>query len=103
MMKPLVWNGCYDESWRGLIVDEAFAHPAKAARGLVKRIFAHMENRGWLRKGDSVFDPFGGIFTTGITGASLGFRVVGLELEERFWRLGNANIDLHRRTWEDHG
>lgn len=25
--KVLDWTGCYDNSWRGLIVDEAFAHP----------------------------------------------------------------------------
>ena len=23
----LNWVGCYDDSWRDLIVDEAFAHP----------------------------------------------------------------------------
>ena len=22
-----IWDSCYDDSWRGLIVDEAFAHP----------------------------------------------------------------------------
>lgn len=43
------WHCCYDESWRGLIVDAAFAHPAKAARGLLRRIFDHMETMGWLR------------------------------------------------------
>jgi hypothetical protein len=23
----LDWHSCYDEGWKGLIVDEAFAHP----------------------------------------------------------------------------
>lgn len=35
------WTGCYDDGWRDLIVPDAFAHPAKAARGLLRRIFAY--------------------------------------------------------------
>lgn len=99
----LDWTGCYDDGWRGLIVDAAFAHPAKAARGLVRRIFAHMEAQGWLPPRSRVLDVFGGIGTTGIEGASRGHEVVMVELEERFYKLALENFSLHRLTWEKMG
>lgn len=43
----LNWTGCYDDSWKGLITDESFAHPAKYARGLIERIIGHGLQRGW--------------------------------------------------------
>ena len=27
------WHGCYNESWKDVIADEAFVHPAKFAFG----------------------------------------------------------------------
>ena len=97
------WTGCYEGSWRGAITDESFSHPAKAARGLLERIFDHLFERGWLKRGDICVDPFGGIFTTGIIGASRGVRVFGCELEPKFHALAQANIKLHRRAWEEFG
>ncbi len=97
------FHGCYDESWKGLIVDAAFAHPAKAARGLVRRIFAHMEEQGWLPSRSRVLDVFGGIATTAIEGASRGHEVVCVELEKKFFDLALENFQLHRNTWEQMG
>lgn len=94
------WHGCYDNSWRGLIVDDAFAHPAKMSRGLVVRIFDYLFERGYLNRGGLVVDPFGGIGTTGIESASRGVRFIGCELEQKFASLAQRNFDLHRRTWE---
>jgi hypothetical protein len=78
------WQGCYDSSWRGAIVPEAFAHPAKAARGLLCRILDFLLEQGYVRRGDTILDPFGGVGTTAIEGASRGLRVVCCELEQRF-------------------
>lgn len=97
---PTVWRNCYDDSWRDLISPESFSHPAKMARGLVRRIFDYLIETGRLRPGDVCVDPFGGIGTTAIEGASRGMRVVCCELEERFVSLCKANFELHRRTWE---
>lgn len=97
------WRGCYDDNWNGLIVDDAFTHPAKYARGLIERIYRHMLKRDWLAKGDSVIDPFGGVALGGIIGAGFGIRWTGVELEPKFHELGNANIKLHRSMWERHG
>lgn len=56
-----------------------------------------------LRPGDVVCDPFGGIASGGIIAAGLGLRWYGCELEEKFWKLGNANIEMHRALWEQFG
>ena len=74
------WNGCYDDSWRGDITDESFAHPAKMARGLVTRIFDYLN----LPRGSVVVDPFGGGGTTGLIGAGRGLRCFASELEPKF-------------------
>lgn len=102
-VKWMDWHSCYDESWKGLIHEDAFAHPAKCSRGLIRRIFEHMEQEGWLPPRSRVLDVFGGIGTTAIEGASRGHEVVCCELEERFVTLAKANFDLHRRTWEQFG
>lgn len=102
-VKWLDWRNCYDDNWNGYIVPEAFAHPAKFARGLVERIYKHMLEQGWIKRGDTIFDPFGGIGNGGIIGASLGLKWVGVELEERFVNFAKQNFELHRKTWEQFG
>ena len=87
------WQGCYDDSWQGLIVPEAFAHPAKMSRGLLTRILRHAKEEGWLKAGDTIVDPFGGIGSTGILGAYEGYEVVCVELEQKF-------VDLSLRLRE---
>ena len=94
------WHGCYDDGWTGIIVPEAFAHPAKMAYGLTRRIFKHALSEGWIKPGDVVVDPFGGIGSTGIVGACLGLQVVCVELEPRFQTLGCENFLLHcKKGW----
>ncbi|MBE3035723.1 MAG: hypothetical protein IMZ70_01365 [Candidatus Atribacteria bacterium] len=89
------WHGCYDDGWQGLIVPEAFAHPAKMAYGLTMRIFKHALSEAWIKPGDVVVDPFGGIGSTGLVGSALGLRVVCVELEQKFVDLGKANFEKH--------
>lgn len=89
------WHNCYDDSWKGIIVPEAFAHPAKMSRGLTNRIFKHALSKGWLKKGDVVVDPFGGIGSTGIVGAYLGIDVLCCELEMKFCKLAMENFNMH--------
>lgn len=93
------WHGCYDDSWRGIIVSESFAHPAKMARGLLHRIVNRMLDDGWLRKGDIVGDPFGGIGTTGIMCSYHGLRSVSVELEPHFCDFARQNFAEHTRDW----
>ncbi len=90
-----IWHGCYDHGWTGVITPESFKHPAKFSKALIERIYDHCLARGWLVRGDTVGDPFGGIATGGIVAAYRGLQWVGVELEAEFVRLGRENIALH--------
>jgi len=94
-MKPIIWHGCYDSRWDGFITSESFAHPAKFSRGLIERILDHCIERGWLSKGDTVVDCFGGIGTGGVIAAYRGLAWVGCELEPRFVKMAQDNFALH--------
>lgn len=74
---PLVWHGCYDDRWTDEITKASFAHPAKMAKGLLKRIIEHGFERGYWQKGDVIGDCFGGIGTGGIMCAYMGLAWVG--------------------------
>lgn len=102
-MQIVQWAGCYDEGWRDLIVPAAFAHPAKMSRALVARIYDALFASGALSRGAIVVDPFGGIGTTAIEGASRGVQVVCCELEPKFVGLAEENFALHARDWEAMG
>jgi hypothetical protein len=95
VLPAIEWQGCYDDSWAGMIVPEAFAHPAKFARGLIGRVIRHGLERGYWHVGETVSDPFGGVALGGIVAAYHGLRWIGVELEPKFVELGNANIALH--------
>lgn len=97
------WTGCYGKNWKGLIVPQAFSHPAKFSRSLIERIIAHMLERGWLKKGEMCGDPFGGIGCGGIIAAYAGLRWVGVELEGRFVELAKKNFELHAAKWRAMG
>jgi len=93
------WMGCYEMGWQGLIVPEAFAHPAKVSRGLIRRIYKHAFDEGWLKHGDSVVDPFGGIAGTALDAMWNRCHWIGVELEPRFVALAEQNIALWQRKF----
>lgn len=97
-LKPLLWHNCYDASWKGVITAASFAHPAKFSRGLIDRIYQHCLERGYLQKGDTVGDPFGGVGTGGIIAGYNGLNWVGVELEERFVKMADDNFKLHQAS-----
>ena len=93
------WQGCYADGWQDLIVPEAFAHPAKFARGLIHRIYRHLLEQGYVRQGTVVLDPFGGVALGALDALTYGLRYVGVELEPRFVALGQQNLDLWRQRY----
>jgi len=93
-MKIDTWTGCYPSDWRGKIVPDAITHPAKYSSKLIRRIYEHMIEEGWLQPGDLVIDPFGGVALGALDAMRLGLRWRGCELEPRFADLGNQNIGL---------
>jgi len=78
-------------------------YPAKVSPGLAKRIFEHCLEKGYIKKNELCVDPFSGICGFGIWAASFGIRFIGVELEEKFCRLSEANIALHKRAWKKLG
>lgn len=101
------WRGCYRDGWKGILTDESFQHPAKFSRGLIRRIYGHMMERGWLSvgTGSTVVDPFGGVACGARDALELGLHWRGCELEPKFVELAQANIALWnsergwRQTW----
>ena len=98
-MYPDEWRGMYDGGWQGLIVPEAFAHPAKYGRNLISRIYRHCREQGWLKAGDSVVDPFGGVGLGALDAQLMGCHWTGCELEPRFVALAEQNLALWQRRF----
>lgn len=86
------WQNCYPSNWKGLIVAEAMSHPAKYSSRLIRRIYEHLLAEGWLARGDTVLDPFGGVALGALDAMRLGLRWRGVELEPKFAELGAQNI-----------
>jgi len=95
------WTGLYREGWTGLIMPEAFCHPAKYSRGLIRHIYLHAMAQGWLQAGDLVCDPFGGVALGALHAMQNSLHWIGVELEEKFVDLGQQNIDLWNERYAD--
>jgi len=96
------WHSCYSEGWTGIITPDAFAHPAKFSRGLIRRIYDHLFEQGYLHEGDTVVDPFGGVALGALHAMQHGCHWIGCELEQKFVNLGNQNIELWLATYAPH-
>lgn len=101
-VKERDWYGCYGESWMGIIVDDSFAHPAKFSRTLIRCIYDHAVEQGWLKPGDNVLDPFGGVALGALHAMKHGLHWLGMEIEEKFVKLGNRNLELWNETYRPH-
>jgi hypothetical protein len=88
------WRGCYPSNWKGTVVAEAMTHPAKFSSRLIRRIYEHITAEGWVQAGDGVIDPFGGVGLGALDAMRLGLHWTGVELEEKFWKIGQENISL---------
>lgn len=93
----LDWHGCYSDRWQGVIHPDAFTHPAKFARGLIRKIYSHMLQNGYIQKGDKIVDPFGGVALGSYEAMHHGLHWVGCELEEKFVKMGRQNIEKFNR------
>ncbi len=91
------WENCYSQGWGKNLVPEAFSHPAKVSFSLAGKIYDHAINQRWIKKGDFVLDPFGGICGFGFHALCYGLNFIAVELEEKFVKLGEQNIELWNR------
>ena len=81
---------------------EAYAHPAKYSRGLIRQIYAYMLAEGMIAPGDVIGDPFGGQAGGALDAMTNGLHWRGVELEPRFVDLGNQNIELWNGRYAPH-
>lgn len=88
------WHRLYGESWSGVITPDAFAHPAKFSRALIRQIYKHAAEMNWIKSNDSVVDCFGGVALGAFDALRMGLNWTGCELEEKFVGFGNQNIKL---------
>ena len=72
----------------GRYLPECAEHPAKMIPELARRIVAEFSEPGAL-----VVDPMAGVATTVVEAALAGRRAVGVEVEARWARLAEANLD----------
>ena len=86
------WTGCYPSNWKGVIVPDAMAHPAKFSSKLIRRIYEHLFLNNWVEAGDSIVDPFGGVALGAFNALEMGLHWTGVELEPKFVELGEHNI-----------
>lgn len=99
MYNELDWHNLYSESWKGVIEDKAFSHPAKFSRKLIAKIYQHCFECGYLKQGDKVLDPFGGVALGALEALRRGCEWYGVELEQKFVNLGNENLALWNRKY----
>ena len=88
----LTWTGCYEDGWGKLLVPEAYGHPAKYSRNLIRRIYQHALEQGMLARGGTILDPFGGVALGALDAQANGLHWVGIELEPRFCDLAQQNL-----------
>src|SRR3990167_7959423 len=100
MIEADQWENCYDQGWQGEITPESFSHPAKFSRALIRRIYEHAFEEGWLVSGVStVLDPFAGVALGALDAMWNGLNWIGVELEPKFTALGLLNIMLWERKY----
>lgn len=81
------WLDCYPSNWQGKIIKESTAHPAKYSSKLIFKIYDHLLEMGWVKKGDKVIDPFAGVGLGALRAVQLGLSWTGIELEQRWYEL----------------
>ena len=93
------WMGLYKEGWGSSIIQAAYSHPAKFRPALIRRIYAHLLEQGYLQVGQVVLDPFAGVALGALHAMQNGLIWLGVELEERFVTIGQQNIDLWNKRY----
>lgn len=89
--------GLYDGSWKGVLTDASFVHPAKFSFNLIAWIYQHAIDNKWVERGSLVIDPFGGCACGAFNALKHGLVWCGCELEPKFVALGKQNLKL----WQD--
>ena len=92
-IKITEWQNCYKDSWKNVISEGAFMHPAKFSRGLIFKIVEYALEQGYIEFGNSVLDCFGGVGLGALPCSNAGLPWAGCELEPLFWVSGHRNFE----------
>lgn len=97
------WHGCYANGWKkDDISPEAFSHPAKFSKQLIRRIYEHLLAQGYVKPGDVIADPFGGVGLGAFWAIRYGLHWRGVELEPKFVEIGRQNFELWNGRYAPH-
>lgn len=103
MTYPVIdWTGLYGEGWDTDIVPEAYSHPAKYSRALIRHIYQYLLDNRLIQRGARILDPFGGVALGALDAQLQGLHWTGCELEPKFVTLGNANLALWQSKYASH-
>lgn len=92
--------GLYKGRWgKQDVDDETFRHPAKYSRKLIRWIYKHAIEQGWIARDSVVLDPFGGVALGALDAMSFGVKWVGIELEPQWVEIGRRNLALWEKKW----
>lgn len=70
-------------------MDEYEDHPSQKPEALMERII-----KASSRRGDLVLDPFAGTFTTCAVAQRLGRKSIGIELQEKYFKIGLRRLNI---------
>lgn len=73
-------------------MEEYENHPTQKPEELLKRIILASSD-----KGDIVLDPFSGTFTTCAVAKKLGRKFIGIDLEEKYYKIGLRRLNLSKK------
>ncbi len=99
MVEIIEVHGLYARSWKGVLNEASFVHPAKISFNLAEYIYRFAMERGMLEQDSTVLDPFGGICGTAFHAMVFGMNWYGVELEQKFVELGQANIEAWNKKY----
>lgn len=94
-----VWRDLYWETWKGILLDDAYAHPAKFAPGLIQEIYRYLKLELAIPKHSIILDPFAGVACGAVYAMIHGYTWIGHEIEKQFYLLGNQNIQHWRSVF----
>ena len=89
----LNWTNLYSERWSDLLHPSAVAHPAKYNHGLIRKIYDYALEMNYVKAGDKIADPFGGVGLGSFYAAMNGIAWTGCELEPAFHVSGHRNFE----------
>lgn len=83
-MKETEIYNLYLKKWGKDLIKTAYNHPAKMGRGMIAWLYEYLLANDYIKPGDTILDPFGGIAGGALDAMRLGLNWIGVELEWPF-------------------